>query len=906
MIRHQHPDTRQTRMPTTENNLSLKSLTPVRGAVLCAIASLAGAGSAYAVPITCYTPPDGVMRTARNCVNPSDIPRFVAALPIPGALTATPGNTGLLPDTLNYNVVLSEGTQQILPAVTAAGAATGFMPSTIWGYADGTTGAPVSTPGSAVIVTKNTPTQITYNNQLPVIHPLAISQDWGLTSSMPFTAGFTDPIFGTTFGAGPGTGLDNRVAVHNHGLAATALSDGASWDIFPNALSGTGPLANQTIYTYPNSQNAALYWFHDHAMGQTRLNAYLGLAAPYIIRDPAHPIDAMLLKAPGTVGALPAAYELPLVIQDRDFTDVTSTPNKNEQYYEEAPAGPERYGSVWMVNGATTPFVNVKNHVYRLRLLNGSQARVATLKLHIEAGNTATNNQRVTWKPAMYVIGHEQGANPTLTAAVQSVTIAPGERLDLLLDFRLAGKQGNGNLKFLLVNTAPAPFPGGAPCIAAGAVGGPATGTLVNSTGQPLASANQLNNCIPQPVWAYNATTGLPTAKATPISQVMEFRLTKDTVPGATPSTVANAPATALDTWMPVASAPITAKKIDPNAQTLEAQVMAKYCTQPATVTALAGKVCNIPNLVAIGTIKERVFPLYDLPFTNLALGGPMQLQGSDLRYGVNIDNAHYTDPGSVNAGLPLEAVQNTMTAPAGTDIVEEVWTYINTTPDSHPMHEHLFAMQAINREYLDAIRFQNDALGYPLSTTSWVTTAGGTPSTLLPANPLALPLWGDNTPGAALDPLFALPANFTPPTAWSTRVAVNYQDYLAKATGTATPCGPYTTAVPAATLGCITGSDAFLNNVSGVIVTNAAGTSNPIPLAPEDRNWKDVIVAPPGQVTRVLVRTSRPDGTSFTAQPAGTTNTALLFDPKVGTFPMHCHILEHEENDMMTSFEVK
>ena len=79
-----------------------------------------------------------------------------------------------------------------------------------------------------------------------------------------------------------------------------------------------------------------------------------------------------------------------------------------------------------------------------------------------------------------------------------------------------------------------------------------------------------------------------------------------------------------------------------------------------------------------------------------------------------------------------------------------------------------------------------------------------------------------------------------------------------------------------------------------------------PVPMAQEDQNWKDVIVALPGQVTRILVRTARPDGTSFMATPAGTTNPDLLFDNKSGTFPMHCHILEHEENDMMTSFQVK
>ena len=77
----------------------------------------------------------------------------------------------------------------------------------------------------------------------------------------------------------------------------------------------------------------------------------------------------------------------------------------------------------------------------------------------------------------------------------------------------------------------------------------------------------------------------------------------------------------------------------------------------------LAGQVCDIPYLVSIGKIKERVFPLYDLPFTNLALGGPMQLPAGDLRFGVNIDNRHYQDPGNVNAGFQTaEPVQNIMT----------------------------------------------------------------------------------------------------------------------------------------------------------------------------------------------------------------------------------------------------
>lgn len=891
---------------------------------ICTIVASIVASSAAAAPISCYTPPDGVMsRTPRACVNPSDIPNFVTALPIPGAMTATPAGTGMMPDTMNFKVVLRQGTQQMLPA------SAGFKPSTIWGYADGTkdqfsvnangittvSNPTLYAPGNAIIVNKNTPAVVIYDSTiLPASHPLAIAQDWGLTSSMPFTTGYVDPIFGKSIGPGVGAGLDNRVAVHSHGLANSSTSDGASWDFFPNKHQ-TAPMANQAVYTYPNAQNGGLYWFHDHAMGQTRLNAYMGLAAPYIIRDPAHPIDAMLLKPAGTTGALPAAYELPLVLQDRDFTDVSSTPGANEQYYEEAPSGPERFGSIWMVNGATTPFVNVTNHVYRLRLLNGSQARVATLALHIEASDSATNKQTVKWKPAMYVIGHEQGADPTLSRAVNSVTIAPGERLDLLVDFRLAGKQSNGNFKFLLVNTAPAPYPGGIACAAPGTVGGLPAGTAVNSTGQPLASANQLNNCIPQAVWAYNPKTGLPDKKiATPISQVMEFRLSKDRVPGTTPGTLVAAAATALDNWLPFPDGgKITAKKINPDPRSLLEQTTAKLC---GGLTMPAGQLCDFHYLMSVHALKERIFNLYDLPFANLVLG-PMVLKPQDLRYGVNIDNVHYTDSGTENLGLPAEPVQNAMTTAAGSDVVEEVWTFVNATPDAHPMHEHLFAMQPLEREYFDALQYLNDSLGYPLlsAVNTLIPLPGATldPLTGLPypyhADPNALLTGGTgvaqgNPSKPSWDGIVGGMVNGVPQLA---NGAVDFHNYLAKNTA-GVPCGPYGNTVPAATATCITASNAAANNLTAGIVTsgNPLTPQAPAPLAPEERNWKDVIVAMPGQVTRILVRTARPDGTSFSSQPAGTNNTALLFNNKTGSFPLHCHILEHEENDMMTSFSVQ
>ena len=77
------------------------------------------------------------------------------------------------------------------------------------------------------------------------------------------------------------------------------------------------------MYDYPNSQSARLVWYHDHAYGITRLNAYAGLASAYLITDDA---ESMMIKS----GILPdvPGYPLgiPLIIQDKSFFDPASDP----------------------------------------------------------------------------------------------------------------------------------------------------------------------------------------------------------------------------------------------------------------------------------------------------------------------------------------------------------------------------------------------------------------------------------------------------------------------------------------------------------------------------------------------------------------------------------------------------
>jgi spore coat protein A, manganese oxidase len=87
-----------------------------------------------------------------------------------------------------------------------------------------------------------------------------------------------------------------RTAVYLHGGFVPWISDGGPFDWFDplgnhgesflnNHILNPGARSHQTEYYYPNDQSARLVWYHDHAVGITRLNAYAGIASAYIIRD---------------------------------------------------------------------------------------------------------------------------------------------------------------------------------------------------------------------------------------------------------------------------------------------------------------------------------------------------------------------------------------------------------------------------------------------------------------------------------------------------------------------------------------------------------------------------------------------------------------------------------------------
>jgi spore coat protein A, manganese oxidase len=192
-----------------------------------------------------------------------------------------------------------------------------------------------------------------------------------------------------------------------------------------------------------------LLWYHDHAEGTTRLNAYAGLASAFILRD----AFELALTASGAI----PSREIPLVIQDKTFkrfADQWGMPG--DLWYpsiyepdrwdlEEGGAAvpipscvPELFGDTILVNGAVYPFLDVEPRRYRFRVLNGSNARFYTLKLVYAQSSTfpgSTEPNVTKLGPPFLQIGTEGGFLPSPVLLnyrpnAPRLLLAPADRAD--------------------------------------------------------------------------------------------------------------------------------------------------------------------------------------------------------------------------------------------------------------------------------------------------------------------------------------------------------------------------------------------------------------------------------------------------------------------------------------------
>lgn len=587
-------------------------------------------------------------QSARAAANSDLLTKWMPSNPMRGlGPTGIPVMSGMadpvFPGTILNQITAGEFTDQLHPQLG---------PARLWGYWDSTD--PVARHlGGVVIATRGTANRIRITNMLPGTHIL--------------------PVDATIPGANQ---AHNRISTHQHGGFVPWISDGGplSWHApdgtgGPSFQNGPGGVLDnipgspmdpgQADHYYPNDQSTRFMWYHDHAVGITRLNAYAGLASAYLLLDPVY--DADKINA-GMVPGLDANSTLPLIFQDKTFVgnttlatdptwatvarpDVQST---GSLWYEHVydprvvrafkgngslplpnpSVTPEFFGDMMLCNGTVYPLLTVEAKRYRFFILNACNARflnINTFRADPLNADGINLNRRTLFPtnpagPDIIQIGTEGGylaqevthvsPKPFNPAALNgNLLLAPAERADVIVDFTgLAGQE------IILYNDAPGPFPAG-----------PATNDYF--------LGNPRNPVQPLP------GTGPDTR------QILRIKVVPAAVSDPQP-----------------AGAILNPLRLD-----------------PAPIAPITTVVAPIPPLVAPAGTRVRDLTLNE---------------GFDA-HGRLIQMIGTTTAAAAGLGLPFDAAATEVVAAGST----EVWRIFNNTADTHPIHFHLVNVQVLSRQ---------------------------------------------------------------------------------------------------------------------------------------------------------------------------------------------------------------
>jgi spore coat protein A len=454
--------------------------------------------------------------------SPTNIRKFITTLPglgplgannigqyIPLATKTTQTFAGLATDVYHLGVKqFGEKMHHDLPRATH-----------FWGYYDLATGDQQYLAG-VIVAKRGRPALLNITNQLPnkALIPIDLTLMAGSN--------------GLTVGDLP----LNRIATHVHGGLTPWFSDGTPFQWFaPNGVRGasfmnvpgTNPAAGTATYYYPMDQSARLLWYHDHAIGITRTNAYSGIASALVL------VDDFEIGLVGS-GLLPDLVGIPLVIQDKSFVaqnilqqdptwqwgdpgdlwyphvyepnqtggtgpDPTCGLNPKGRwdygpclgaklpapsfYTLPTPASlvAEGFMDTILVNGGVYPTVTVPPKRVRFRMLNGSQARFYHLNVYSESSTTPGEANVKSPGPKMYQVGTEGGFLPAVAVHPNGIpcpldpadtsgnTANPDGPFNLLLapaeraDVIIDFNGVPAGSTFILYNDSVGPFPSGDP-----------------------------------------------------------------------------------------------------------------------------------------------------------------------------------------------------------------------------------------------------------------------------------------------------------------------------------------------------------------------------------------------------------------------------------------------------------
>ena len=386
---------------------------------------------------------------SQTALDGATIPKFVDSVPtFVGARVDAFKNSNLIVNNLEFQ-------EKILPGSLYSGLGEPYNNGTyVWGYSvnDGQKTFGPLYPAFTIEAKRHTPLRVTYLNSLTnTFLQQHLTVDQTVHWANPLGLAMNDPA-----GMKPYTG-PVPVVTHLHGAEVHSASDGGPDAWFTPGYGKKGPAWTYggvtQNYTYPNEQEATTLFYHDHALGATRLNLYAGLVGFYFIRDE---YDTGI---PGTGLNLPAGpYEIELAIQDKMFDgngQLLFPDGTGANADGSIPAGfngpppnpethpfwiPEFFGDVIVVNGKSWPYLNVEPRRYRFRIVDGANARFFNLSIP---------------GVKMWIIGTDGGLLDK-PVPVNTVFLGPGERADVIVDFSSAAGQS-----IIMTNDAPGPFPDG-------------------------------------------------------------------------------------------------------------------------------------------------------------------------------------------------------------------------------------------------------------------------------------------------------------------------------------------------------------------------------------------------------------------------------------------------------------
>ena len=695
-------------------------------------------------------------------LDPTTIPKYVIPLVIPPVIN----NDGTGPN--NYDIAVRQFKQQILPGGiwnVVNGRTDAFPATKVWSYGPasdplpdasalgipaGIAPAPNSQfnyPAYTVETASMVPVNVRWLNEL-VVDPI----DCFYTVGGPVNATSCNylshllPVDQTLHWANPSaTGCRDGtnstdcatnnplpyagpvpMVVHVHGAHVGPESDGyaqawwlpaannipagyATKGSFFDDITGTNPgNLGYADFFYPNDGPATTIWYHDHALGMTRLNVYAGPAGFWLIRGGKYDVIKdtstglpAVLPGPAPVAGqtvlqlnLPidpvrkSIREIPIAIQDRAFnTDSSLFYPNNRAFFEGlntatgpkqfsgagklkidfvpdsdiAPIwNPEAFFNVMVVNGVSWPTLDVAPAKYRFRLLNGCNSRFLNLALKVES---SSNPALVGTELPFYQIGAEQGFLRNV------VRVETGFATKL---------PGNGTLPVLV----PASDPQQALLMGLAE----RADSIVDFSGLPDGTVVLMINTAPDSPFG-----GFPAIPADPTTtgQVMQF--------------VVNS--ALFQSNDALTSSPLNMKPVAEKALK-KARVTRQVSLNEAESEVLCVDVNPAGNVVVVAGSTPPACQGGGVPFgPKEALLGQVNLADPAIPLGIPLkwhDMTGASTPVNVTLKSGVVKTVNVTENPKLGDV--EDWEIYNFTVDAHPIHLHLVRFEVINRRAIPGV----------------------------------------------------------------------------------------------------------------------------------------------------------------------------------------------------------